>query len=148
MDISKISGTVGVSGSRRQTSKGGEKGFDKILNRTMGEAQGADSSRQSTAPCVNAVAPPQLSEVGPVDGTTVRQADKILDLMDNYAKALGDPQRTLKSVEPILEQIQDEVKRLPADPSQNNTGLGNIINDIAVMASVEAIKFHRGDYVS
>lgn len=148
MDISKISGTVGVPGSRRQTSKGEEKGFDKILNQTMGEAQGADSSRQSTAPCVNAVAPPQLAEVGPVDGTTVRQADKILDLMDNYAKALGDPQRTLKSVEPILEQIQDEVKRLPTDPSQDNTGLGNIINDIAVMASVEAIKFHRGDYVS
>jgi len=148
MDISKIGGTVGVPGSRRQTSKGVEKSFDKILNQTMGEVQGADSSRQSTTPCVNAVAPSQLSKVGPVDGAALRQADKILVLMDNYSKALGDPQRTLKSVEPILEQIQDEVKRLPADPAQNNTGVGNIINDIAVMASVEAIKFHRGDYVS
>ncbi len=148
MDISKIGGTVGVPGSQRQTPTGGEKSFDKILNRTMGEAQGADTSRQSPVPCVNAVAPPQLSEVGPVDGTTVRQADKILDLMDNYAKALGDPQRTLKSVEPILEQIEDEVNQLETDASTKDEGFRNVVNDIAVTARVEAIKFHRGDYVS
>ena len=148
MDVSKIGGTAGVPGSGRQTHRTGKESFGKILNKTMGEVQGANSNQQAPA-CATPTAPLHVAQVSAVDnGSILNHAYKVLDLMDNYARALGDPKRTLKSIEPMLQQIQDEVNRLPVDASQNDGGLGTVVNDIAVTANVEAIKFHRGDYVS
>jgi hypothetical protein len=148
MNINKISGHTGISETLPQRGSGGDKGFGKVLDKAMGNVvqTGADGGHGiSGASPISPIGAPEM--VSPSQNT-FKRAHKILDLMDKYANALGDPTRTLRSIEPIVREIQAEVKDMPADTSSGDGGVKKIVNDIAVMASVEALKFHRGDYVS
>jgi hypothetical protein len=68
--------------------------------------------------------------------------------MEKYAQALGDPKRTLKSIEPLVRQMGTEVQRLKVEDRDQSAGLSKLVNDIAVTVTVEKLKFQRGDYVS
>jgi hypothetical protein len=75
-------------------------------------------------------------------------ADRALDLLDDYQAALADPKRSLKSMAPLIKDLEDEVARLqeglrnlPADDA-----LRPILSRIAVTSMVETVRFNRGDY--
>mgnify|MGYP006292729117 CR=1 FL=1 len=148
MDVSKVIGSLSVPAKSQQKSTGKTGSFEEILNNTIDDPKATDRAHQPASPAAASLLPAQSSGVGPVQGETLNHANKVLDLLDTYANALGDPKRTLKSIEPILQQLQEEVNRLPSGASPKNEGLGKVLNDIAVTANIEAIKFHRGDYVS
>jgi hypothetical protein len=148
MDISKISGKAGISGRLQQRNGGKSQDFGKVLDKAMdhiGQAYAGGDCEVSGASPVSPTRPPEM--VSPSQDV-FRQAHRVLDLMDEYANALSDPTRTLRSIEPIVRDIQAEMKGMPEGASSSDEGLKNIVNDIAVMASVEAMKFHRGDYLS
>lgn len=97
----------------------------------------------------------KLDEVGPADlknsrAGIVRQGDKFLALLDDYARQLIDPTRTLRDIEPLVERIETEVgiiegevlKQFPHDKD-----LERLIRDLAVTADVAVFKFQRGDYI-
>lgn len=148
MDISKITGNIGAIGQKRGTGKGAGKGFGEILGQAVLDARGVAGKGTQEISSLNAASASRAIDMDPVAFDTVQHAEKVLNLMDQYANALSDPKRTLKSIEPIVREIQKEVRDLPAVPQSQESGLRGVVNDIAVMASVEAIKFHRGDYVS
>lgn len=78
-----------------------------------------------------------------------QQLESALDQMDQYASALGDSSRSLRDIEPLADNLKKTAgelaelsRRLPeGDP------LKGLSNDAAVLATVEAMKFKRGDYV-
>ena len=80
----------------------------------------------------------------------LNQSDKILHLLDDYARELTDPSKTLKDIEPLVESIKKEVNSIEAEAAEkvyNDNELERIIKDLAITANVAISKFHRGDYV-
>ena len=80
----------------------------------------------------------------------VNQSDRILHLLDDYARDLTDPSKTLKAIEPLVESIKKEVNTIEAEAAEkvdNDNELERIIKDLTITANVAISKFHRGDYV-
>jgi len=80
----------------------------------------------------------------------LNQSDKILHLLDDYARELTDPAKTLKDIEPLVESIRKEVNSIEAEAAEkvyNDNELERIIKDLTITANVAISKFHRGDYV-
>ncbi|MDR1657238.1 MAG: hypothetical protein LBT47_06750 [Deltaproteobacteria bacterium] len=73
----------------------------------------------------------------------------VLDLLEQYMAALGDPQKTLKEIAPLAEDLSREASKLDqlAAGLKSSDPLKQITNDTAVLAAVEALKFRRGDFV-
>ncbi len=81
---------------------------------------------------------------------TVERVDNLLNLLENYREQLKDPNVTLRTLEPILNTIAEEKDQLSAklDAIPNADGLKDILNQTLITASLEVIKFNRGDYIS
>jgi len=80
----------------------------------------------------------------------LNQSDRILHLLDDYARELTDPSKTLKDIEPLVESIKKEVNTIEAEAAEkvdNDNELERIIKDLTITANVAISKFHRGDYV-
>jgi hypothetical protein len=85
-----------------------------------------------------------------VGHSVLQRAYDILDLLEKYSQALGDPDMTLKGIEPIVTRIEQKLKGLDVqfwDNVVQNSELASIIDEIAVTAGVETFKFQRGDYI-
>ena len=80
----------------------------------------------------------------------IEHSDKILNLLDDYARELTDPAKTLRDIEPLVESIEKEVSLIEAeavDKVHNDKELETFIKDLAVTANVAVFKFNRGDYI-
>jgi hypothetical protein len=80
----------------------------------------------------------------------LERGNRILNLLDDYARDLCNPQKTLKHIGPLVETIKKEahlIEKEAADKIQNDSELERFIKDVAVTANVAAFKFNRGDYV-
>ena len=76
--------------------------------------------------------------------------DTLLAKWENYADQLaaGSGGDSLKQAYGVLENIETGVKQLKDDlPSDANSGLGSLVNELEVMTVTEKIKFNRGDYM-
>ncbi|MDR2935201.1 MAG: hypothetical protein LBV70_04895 [Candidatus Adiutrix sp.] len=80
---------------------------------------------------------------------TRQQLERTLDQMDRYAVALGDEDRTLKDIAPLADDLGQEADRLSrlSLKLKESDPLKGLSNEAAVLATVEAMKFKRGDYV-
>jgi hypothetical protein len=79
----------------------------------------------------------------------VGRADQLLNLLESYQKKLGNPALPLKEAYTSMKAIEDEadeltpyIESLPEDDE-----LRGFLNRLVITASVEAIKFRRGDYL-
>lgn len=94
---------------------------------------------------------PASSATGP-DSKAVflEQSERVLDLLDDFAQALADPQKTLRDLEPLVQKMEGEVKPLEAasgSQGESDQSLSRLMNDVSLLASVALMKFHRGDYL-
>jgi hypothetical protein len=140
-----------VGGSPQTGTAGAEKGsgFSSALSRALDEAQPSDTDvSQSTALAeIPAVAPCIQDPCSRVSGET----DALLGSLEDYAAQLEDPGVSLKSIAPMIEQINEDAGNLAAaaqtlDPEDQ--GLKEIANQTALTARTEYIKIQRGDYLS
>jgi len=78
-----------------------------------------------------------------------RQLTETLDQMDRYAEALGDQGRTLKDIAPLADDLGQAADRLSQLSSKlkESDPLKGLSSEAAILATVEAMKFKRGDYV-
>ena len=81
---------------------------------------------------------------------TVERVDNLLNLLDRYRKQLADPEMTLRKIEPVIQTIIKEKEQLTSllDAVANEDGLKDIVNRTLITASLEVIKFNRGDYIT
>ena len=73
-----------------------------------------------------------------------------MNLLDNYRRLLADPQVTLRQMEPLLNTIEQEKTQLSwvLDSLESEDGLKDIVNRTLVTASLEIVKYNRGDYIT
>jgi len=135
METNKIYGSniVGlpVSGSGNRVGK--DNGFKEILGREISQIGAA-----------GAMTPPGAG------GGLLDRSERILDLLDAYARELHTPSKTLRDIEPLVKGIQEEAGALEkqlVDMSPGDAELGKVIREVAVIASVTAFKFYRGDHM-
>ncbi|MDR1920625.1 MAG: hypothetical protein LBS31_02645 [Candidatus Adiutrix sp.] len=147
------------SASKPRTSGAseGEPGFSKLLEAPEGTA--APARQLETAPAApggllensglagRILAGRGVAESAPVSAD--EQLEKALDKMESYAAALGDGRKNLKEIEPLADEMRKaagQLAKLGQSLSPDHP-LKNLANDAAVLATVEAMKFKRGDYV-
>ncbi len=77
------------------------------------------------------------------------QVQRLLSALDEYSQGLADPQKSLKDLEPLVADLEKGA----ADLSELNQTLpeGSELKDLcgqaSILATVEAAKFRRGDFV-
>jgi len=129
MKISKIDDLFkpNLSSSNKTDSN---HGFKQIFDRTLNE----------------------INAPGPVDDkiNVIEHGDKILNLLDDYARQLTDPGKTLKDIGPLVDRIEKEVRLIETEAAakvHDDQELQTIIKDLSITANVAVLKFQRGDYI-
>jgi hypothetical protein len=72
-----------------------------------------------------------------------------IDLLENYADLLSDPEKTLKQAYGLLEQIQLQTLDIGKELIQGEDGssqLKGILDHLSTVVELEKIKINRGDY--
>jgi hypothetical protein len=99
---------------------------------------------------ISSVAQVQFNTFLPVQNNlNVERTEQFLDLLEQYQTKLMDPQARLKDLHPLIKKLENE-KDAPAllmDSLPQGDELKDILNNALVAATVETIKFNRGDYV-
>jgi hypothetical protein len=82
--------------------------------------------------------------------SAIKRVDSFINLLDDYRKQLADPTITLRSIEPVMKTIIKEKDQLSSllDSLPDEEGLKDIVNRTLITASLEVIKYNRGDYIT
>ena len=82
--------------------------------------------------------------------SAIKRVENFINLLDDYRKQLADPAITLRSIEPVMKRIIKEKDQLSSllDSMPNEDGLKDIVNRTLITASLEVIKYNRGDYIT
>jgi hypothetical protein len=77
------------------------------------------------------------------------QVNQILDSLDAYGEALGDPKNTLKQMEPLVRSLEEQADKLEAELAEaEDSSLTGLASEAVMSARVESMKYWRGDYIS
>lgn len=80
----------------------------------------------------------------------VDRTSRAIDLLEIYSKALSDPQKTLRDIEPELTAFVSETQSLYdeyLEKAHNDPRLKSVMEDLLRTAQLENIRFQRGDYL-
>ena len=76
------------------------------------------------------------------------RVEAFLNLLESYRDMLADPAVSLKEIDPVMQELSSEKsnlhKMLGGIPQGDE--LKGILNQVLVAASLEEIKFNKGDY--
>jgi hypothetical protein len=100
-----------------------------------------------TVPSFNGVS--ETKEMNQIRSQGVKAAESTLGILEEYQKALGDPQRTLRQIDSLVQSLSQEVKSLKmlAEKVPTSDPLQKIMTDLGIVSTVEIEKFNRGEYV-
>jgi hypothetical protein len=124
--------------------------FKNILNASV-ERSAHHPGKIESPPLANPVSAIRFHPLSPENKSiTVERVDNLLNLLDNYRDQLADPQVTLRNIEPVINMIEKEKEQLSSvlDSLTNEDGLKDIVNRTLITASLEVIKYNRGDYIA
>jgi hypothetical protein len=80
----------------------------------------------------------------------LKRSERVLDLLDEYASGLNDPNKTLKEIGPLVASIKEEadsIERESREKLHHDKELERFVKELSVTANVAMFKFHRGDYI-
>lgn len=76
------------------------------------------------------------------------QASGLLDSLDAYSQALGNPAQTLKDLEPLVKSMELQAEELEANLAEvKDPQLAQLGNEAVTAARVESLKYWRGDFI-
>lgn len=136
---------------RRTDGQEFQKALDAALENKKSATAVAGDDVNSTIHSLGEIAPTAIYPVEPSSQDIFERTNFLLDKLDNYSKDLENPEKTLKDIEPLIASIQDEAAKLLLDANgseENDETLKEIVNQTAIKASTEYIKFNRGDYIA
>jgi hypothetical protein len=134
------------SGKDKQTT---ENIFHDILQETINKSSNPEE-RIMTPPPVHSISNIQFNSIPAINkAQNIEQVEHYLNVLDNYNNKLGDPTVTLKDISPLVTIMESETdKILPfLDSLSDEDELKDVLNRAVITATVEAIKFNRGDYL-
>ena len=124
-----------------------KKTFDKILSSSD------ETGSSAVTPAVSGLGEiPSFNlkiEDGSV-GEVEKSTDQLLTMLEQFAKDLSDPSKSLKDIEPLIQGIKEGADLLSEsvkNDSESGKALKSIAEQSSVLANVEYMKFVRGDYV-
>jgi hypothetical protein len=129
--------------SGRTASLSAREGFGEILKQTLDQAS-------VTGP---ASAPATAVQFRPLETVPGRpdtcRLERFLDLLDGYRQDLANPAVSLKGLESSVQQLEEGREALSPllGTLSESDGLKDILNRTLVTASLEIIRFRRGDYL-
>lgn len=124
-----------------------KKTFEKVMTDSGARTQSSKPAATSSLGEIQAFGL-RLDES--TDDSLEKNTDRLLGMLDHYSKALNDPGKSLKEIEPLLKSIKEEAGQLSdavKNGSQGNDALKSVAEKSSLLANVEYIKFMRGDYV-
>ena len=134
----------------QENDKTPEADFKNILKESVENSTKSPSKLQPST-LMDPVSAIRFNPLAPQDkNITVERIDNLLNLLDNYRQQLSDPQVTLRTLEPVVNTIAKEKDHLSGllDSLPNEDGLKHILNQTLITASLEVIKFNKGDYIN
>lgn len=155
--INELTKSMGVPAEGKpKTEKSG--GFENVLTQALGQAEKAGQTDETEPPGMETTAASALEEI-PSTGLYLQdqsaivseKTDALLGLLDAYSNQLEDPDISLKSIAPILEQINQKADSLLKESvslGAGNANLKEIATQTVIAAQTEYQRFQRGDYVS
>ncbi|MDL2226035.1 hypothetical protein LJB86_00025 [Deltaproteobacteria bacterium OttesenSCG-928-M10] len=130
-----------------------DKGFSRLLEENKNtEAASSQTAGGSAAAGLlqNASMVGMIMAGQGVDNSSpLKQVESALDKIEQYADALGDSTKTLKDIEPLANELNKAAGQLSQLSQRLPEGdpMKSLSSDTAVLATVEAMKFKRGDYI-
>lgn len=124
--------------------------FKNILKESV-EKSTEKPSEIEPATLLDPISAIRFNPLSPQDkNITVERVENLLNLLENYRQQLKNPNVTLRTIEPLMNTIADEKDQLSAklDSIPNEDGLKDLLNQTLIAASLEVIKFNRGDYIT
>jgi hypothetical protein len=115
----------------------------------------------SSSPGSEGISPGPISPAAPLDRVSelkdsaqvrlqgIQSTEKTLELLEQYQKAMADPDQSLKNIHPLIQSLSQELQGLhilseklsPSDPLQS------ILTNTGIVSAVEIEKFYRGEYI-
>jgi hypothetical protein len=123
--------------------------FENALSKALDNRE-APEMKTTPANSLGEIESTSLQLLQPSDIVAGR-TDRLLKMLDAYASKLKDPEISLKSLAPVLEEIQKNagsLEREIRDLTRKDAGLKTIADQTLVTVQTEVLKFQRGDYLS
>lgn len=146
--INELAQTMGGHAQPNQRTGEGAGAFDALLNNALDQAESAEGETQVSG--LGEITAPAFDLDNPASIVTGK-TDQLLGLLDTYVSRLEDPGVSLKTIAPMLEQINANAGSLLEDTrflGDADSGLRDIATQTVVTARTEYEKFQRGDYLS
>ncbi len=134
----------------KKTQSPAEGKFGDFLKNAV---DGVGTKADSPASPVKEISYLQISGLHPaakaVRMEAIGRAERLLDILGDYSSKMTDPRYTLKEIHQLVVGMETEqASLLPLMESlPEGDGARDLLNRILITASVEAIKFNRGDYL-
>ena len=164
MDVKKVDGGIlsAMAGKKGKKEELEGLDFQKLLQEAQsnGKLDEAGSAPKASVggtefldhsvisiPPVNLA--PELLETSALRSQGASAAEKTLDLLDQYQKAIADPKVSLKEISPLVQSLSEEIKGLTqwTEKLPSSDPLQKITAEVGILSSVEVEKFNRGDYI-
>lgn len=127
---------------------GGNKFHDILRQMTSNPSQSAQGA--ATLPPVQHTPFIPFDTISHISASeNIAQVEQFLNIIESYHAHMEDHGSTLKDCYPLVSDMEQATSGiLPLlDSLSDGDGLKDILNRAAVTATVEAIKFNRGDYL-
>jgi hypothetical protein len=137
-----------VARETNRTAKPGNGAFNALLHKVARSDSDVDRQiRPLEAPgSINGVSFNPLLDVN--SASVPDRVESFLNLLDTYRDMLADPDVSLKEIGPVMEKITSEKNQLQQVLGTLSEGdeLRGILNEALVAASLEEMKYSKGDY--
>ncbi len=122
--------------------------FEKILKKLTKNPEDAEDGKIQA---INKTSAIPLSPFLPVgESSVIENAEKMLDILDEYQQKLANPKTRLREISPLIDKLEMDKEGLLSAVNSLHVGeeLKHILNNMVIISSIEIIKFSRGDYVN
>ena len=123
--------------------------FGTVLKNEVEKTTELNSEHQKMS-SISSISPIQLNMLhSGQNNSIIDRVDNLLNILDKYRQKLRDPHSSLKEIDPLVKQMENEKDNLASvlNSLAEDDGLKDILNQLLVTSSLETIKFNRGDYV-
>lgn len=145
-DISGLSKSMPVQKPAR-AQEGNE--FQQVFNKAL-ETLPLEKDSSTTPNTLGEIRMPVVNRVEEMNKNLADQTGNLLDRLDAFAQALGDPSRSLKEIETMVTDLKksaDALSEKAESKSTQGNSLQQIAKESAMTAALEYFKFYRGDYM-
>lgn len=153
----KIENSLFASEIQRMTRGSGQTGtettnFSDLLAKAVANEDASDGYQLGCQPLGEATPPQAPENQTPSAAPPLwSELNGLLDSLDSYAQALGNPTWSLKELEPLAQDLESKADQLEQGLTAGQLGgennLSGLMQEVLTQARVESIKFRRGDYV-